>query len=53
MKTQSKNPVPVKGLKYFFFGAFIILLIIVLLNWNDFKEGFKAGFNDEPTESVK
>ena len=42
-----------RDLKIFFSGMFIMFLFEVILNWQDFSDGFRGGYNATRTARVK
>jgi hypothetical protein len=42
-----------RDVKVFFFGALVMLMIVLAYDWKDFMKGFMDGYNGVNTESMK
>lgn len=42
-----------RDLKIFFLGMFIMFLFEVIINWHDFSEGVRDGFNATRTDRLR
>jgi len=49
-----KFKITARDVKVFLLGFFTMFIIVIIYDWNDFVDGFKAGYNDsQKTETIK
>jgi hypothetical protein len=42
-----------RDVKVFFLGVLVMLIIVIIYDWKEAVEGFRAGYNDLRNESLK